>query len=151
MKNIILDQGSLPECSIYATLNCLERMNPSLDILKILEEMRPQFKRIMSHVAALEWLKKKWYIKDHVPYRYNPTLIEKIPVIARLYRIDWRKTGQHPYKLVKWADNPNAHYICIIGKWIAENSWWEEWWDNGLFYFDEDQVKMFSMIRRIIL
>lgn len=149
-KNIILDQGSLPECAIYATLNCLERMKPWVDILQILEEMRPQFKRIMTHVGALEWLKKRWYIKDHKPYRYNPLTIEKTPVIARLYDVNWKKTWQHPYKIIP-GENTFAHYICIIGKWVAENSWGEEWGDEGLFYFSEDQLLMFSMIRRIII
>jgi len=150
MKNIILDQWSLPECSIYATLNCLERMKPWIDIYAILEEMRPDFKKIMSHTAALRWLKRKWYIKDYKEYRYNSLLIEKIPVIARVFDIDWQKTGQSPYMMTP-GKNTFAHYVCIIGKWIAENSWGEDWWDDWLFYFRDEHIPYFSMITRIIV
>ena len=149
--NHILNQLVDAECAIFATLNCLEIMKPDLDILKILEEMKPDFDKILTHRMALNWLKKRWYIRDYQSYRYNPLTVSKTPVIARIYNVDWWRTNSPPYRLVPWPDNKNAHYVCIVGKGKAENSWWEQWWDKGYFYFTPDQLSHFSFITRIIV
>lgn len=149
-KNIILDQGTEWECACYATLNCLELMKPWIDIKKILEEMRPDFNKILTHIQAWKWLKEHGYIKDFVPYRYNPLLAHKIPVVARLFGVDWVNTAKPPYNLTMGAQNKNAHYVCV-SKGKIENSWWSDWWDNGFCYFTPEQAKNLSAVRRIIL
>ena len=150
MNNIILNQWQEWECAIYATLNCLEIMKPWIDINKILEEIRPDFNKIMTHIAALKWLQKRGYIKSFRNFRYNPLLAHKTPVIARIYGVDWQKTKQPPYKIIDWV-NKFAHYVCIVGEGKAENSWWDRWWDKWYFYFDKEQANKFSAIQRIII
>lgn len=148
--NVILNQWSEWECWAYAVLNCLEVMRPELDIEKILIEMRPDFGKMITHIHAGNWLKKRGYIKDFVPYRYNQLLADKIPVVVRLHGVNWIETQKPPYRLTMWWTGIWAHYVCIT-KGKAENSWGEAFWDHGFFYFSPEDVKNFSMIRRIIL
>lgn len=149
--NEILNQWKEWECASYAMVNCLWAMRPWIDENKIIEEMRPDFGKILTHMQAGLWLKKRGYIKDVKPYRYNPLLVSKIPVVARLFGVDWEKTRVSPYKLTMWWKWKSAHYVAIIWKGKCENSWWEAFWDKGFFYFDEGQEKEFGSIVRIIL
>lgn len=146
----ILNQWREWECAFFAVLACLMRMK-EIDVDKIIEEARPDFNKMMTIKMVANWMKKKWYVKDIVPYRYNPVLLPNIPLIARIYRVDWINTNKEPYKLVIGEKNTNAHYVCITDKWTCVNSWWESWWDNGYFYFDKSQLPAFSFIHRIIL
>lgn len=146
----ILNQWQEWECASYALVNCLIRMK-DIDPFKILEEMRPDFPKILTHKQAWAWLIKKWYIRDLVSYRYNPLLIDKIPVIVRLNGVDWAKTRIAPYHLTMGLKTTFAHYVCVCGKWKIVNSWGESFGDKWYFYFWEDQVKEFWMVSRILL
>jgi hypothetical protein len=87
-----------------------------IDVDKIIEEARPDFGKMMTHKQAGLWLKKRGYIRDIVPFRYNPLLLPQIPLVARIYRVDWANTRKTPYKLVIGEKNKNAHYVCITDK-----------------------------------
>lgn len=145
----ILDQWKLEECSSFACIACLIRMRPELDPYKIIEEMRPDFPKLMTIVASLRWLMKRWYIKNYTRYRYNPLTVRNTPVVARIYRVNWIETGKHPYKLIIGEKNANAHYVCITDKGTVVNSWGKEWGDNWYFYFNEEQIGYFSFIFRM--
>lgn len=153
MKDIIypiLDQWQEGECAFFAVLACLMRMKP-VDHEKILEEVKPDLAKIMTIKQAGAWLKRKGYIRNFVPFRYSPPLLPQIPLVARIYRVDWWKTRLAPYDLVSGENNANAHYVCITDEWVCVNSWWEKFADHGYFYFSKDQLSSFSFIHRIIL
>ena len=150
MNYTILNQWRLPECASYALVACLMRMK-NIDHDKLLAEMSPDFKRLFSHESVGLWLRKRGYIKDLVAYRYNPLLLPQIPIIARLFGVDWEKTRQAPYKLTMGVKSTFAHYVCITDKWVAVNSWGEAWGDKWYFYFDEEQKKEFGMASRILI
>lgn len=150
MNYPILDQWLEWECAAYAVVACLMRMK-QLDGQKLIEEMRPDFNKMLTSKSVWLWLRKKWYIKDIVAYRYNPLTIEKIPLIVRLFGVDWSKTRNPPYKLTMGGINKNAHYVAVVWKWKIVNSWWEEFGDKWYFYFDEEQKKNFWNVLRLIL
>jgi hypothetical protein len=77
---VILDQKSQGECAFYSVLACLMRMK-RVDPIEILEEAQEDFGRILSIKQAGAWFKRKGYIKDFVPYRYNPTTVDHTPVV----------------------------------------------------------------------
>jgi hypothetical protein len=149
-QTVILNQWQEWECAFFSILWALMRIK-QIDHTKIIEEARPDFNKMMTIKMAWKWFIKHWYIKDIVPYRYNPLLLPQIPLIARIYRVDWKNTNKTPFKLVIGEKNANAHYVCITDKWTCVNSWWENWWDKGYFYFDPVQISAFSFIHRIIL
>lgn len=146
----ILNQWSLPECSSFSVISALMRMK-NIDSDKLIQEMTPDFWRLITTMQVWQWMKKHWYIKYFVPYRYSKLLLPRIPLVARVYNVDWEATNKPPFKLVAWPANKNAHYVCITDKWTCVNSWWEEWGDKWYFYFDDSQLSHFSMIRRIII
>ena len=144
----ILDQKIDAECGAYALVWALMRMK-NIDPLKVIEEMRPDFNKMVTIQQGANWLAKKGYIKKITPYRYNPLTIEKTPIVVRLFGVDWQSTMKPPYKLTMGWKSTFAHYVCVCGKWKIVNSWGEQFWDKGYFYFDDDQVKNFGMIHRI--
>lgn len=146
----ILDQWQEWECAFFAVLGCLMRMK-EVDVDKIIEEARPDFHKMLSHKSAAKWLKDRGYIKDMVSYRYNPLTLPKIPLIARIYRVDWVNTRKPPYKLTMGQNNKNAHYVCITDKWTCVNSWGEGFGNKWYFYFDDTQLWAFSFISRLII
>ena len=149
-QTVILNQKAEKECAFFAILWALMRMK-NVDHEKIIEEARPDFNKMMTIKMAWKWFKKKWYIKDIVPYRYNSLTLPQIPLIARIYRVDWKNTNKPPFRLVIGEKNANAHYVCISDKYMCVNSWWEEWWDKWYFHIDPSQISTFSFIHRIIL
>jgi hypothetical protein len=147
----ILDQWQEGECAIYALVAALMRMKDWVDGEAIIEEARPFFNQMISHKMAARWLMRRGYIKDIVPFRYNPLLLPQIPLIARLYSVDWVSTRKNPYRLTRGAKKGNAHYVCITDKGTCVNSWWEKFWDKWYFYFTEEELPMMSFISRLII
>jgi hypothetical protein len=41
--------------------------------------------------------------------------------------------------------------VCITDKGTCVNSWGEDFWDKGYFYFTEKELPMMSFISRLII
>ena len=144
---MILNQWNIGACGGYAFLGALSQKLPDLDIKPLLEEVNRNPKIRATYASMEKWLISKWIIKWLRPCTYSPFLQLREPILTGASGVLWEEVGKPRYTLVFKDKNPwtyqNAHFFFLpkSGRYKWQNSWGEEWWDKGYFYFLPAQVK----------
>ena len=149
---MILDQKQYTACAAVAMLGALKCMRPEIDHVSLLAEVLKAKEAHLTYQRAAAWFQKKWLIKWIKPVKYSPFLLKKQPLLTWLVNVDWNTTKQSPYQLAfKDRNTIGSHFVYIDSPGRVVNSWWESWWDNGCFYFKQNQIRNMKQMFVIIL
>ena len=141
---MILNQWQQWQCKWYSFLGAIMHMNPSIDYEKIIEELK-KTNNLLTNQKASKWFIEKWYIKGIYNLRtYQIPIVLKrwIPVVWWLANTKWN--NEPPYIIEE--DNDWSHSIFLPQQnssdlFTIQNSWWENWWDNGMCYIRKEDLK----------
>lgn len=149
---IILNQRNIWACASVAMLGALKRMKPEIDHVTLLQEVLLAKESHLTYQRAAAWFQKKWLIKWIKPVKYSPFILRKQPLLTWLVNVDWNKTAEIPYNLTfQDRDTLWSHFVYIDSPGRIVNSYWESWWDNGCFYFKQNQIRNMKQMVAIIL
>lgn len=156
---MIFNQWTEGKCKNFSIIWALYIMDPKLDINKLLKETNTA-PNLLTNTRAVLWFAARNYLKwfqDVPTVGWARILVRKgIPILVTINWIDWGDTSKSPY-IISVEDRIWAHSFCIVwydSAWKffkCQNSYWDDWGDNGYFYLPESLWNRVQTPVRIIL
>lgn len=152
---MIFNQWNRGQCQWYAFLAALYILDPSIDYAKIDKELQEVWDLAYPWKAGA-WFQEKGYISSYEaiePIQMKALLNRNIPLITGSRFWDFLSIKDPDYLLSFNKDNKMFQHKYIIvsednGILKCQNSWGEQFWQDGYFYIDlKDRVFLDAMWR----